>query len=953
MKQQLFKSFAIFAMIIGIVMFSHVSANPWDINTSFDTRAPLGFNGEIKTLAVQGNGKMILGGLFTTYKWISTSKIARLNKDWTMDSSFVVWDWFDIQVNALAIQNDGKILVGWNFTTYKWSATYYITRLNTDGTKDNSFISWYIIDGNVNSIVIQNDGKILVGGNFTTYSWTTANRLIRLNSDGTRDNFFDIWNGFNNTVNSITVQNDDKILVGGNFTTYQWSTANRFIRLNSDGTKDNSFNIWIWFNNTINALAIQSDGKILVGGNFTTYSWTTINRLIRLNINGYKDSSFNIGSWFDWAVFTLALQNDGKIFIGGAFTTYSWVTEKNLIRINTDGTKDLTYNIGWYSFNNTVNFVTVQSGWNVLAVGPFTTYKWISANRIVSLNSDGTRDSSFDIWDWFDGNISNLAVQSDGKVLVGWSFTTYEWVSANKITRLNVDGTKDNSFNIWIWFNNTINALAIQSDGKILVGGNFTNYSWSDTYYITRLNSDGTRDTSFSLSWFNSYVYSIAVQNDGKILVGGLFTKYSRYSGITQNYITRLNTDGTLDNTFVWSWFDGTVKVLSIESGGKILVGGQFTKHRWISTNRIVRLNADGTRDSSFDIWGWFDYSVNAIKVQNDGKILIGWSFTTYSWVTERGFIRLNNDGTKDITYKFWPYWFNNTINTIAIQGDGKILIGWAFQNYPGRVVRLNTDGTQDFSFNDWYWFNDFVNAIALQSNGNILVGGLFTNYQWILASYLTSVYGDSDIVIIPNSTNTSVLADRFTSKWYVQTDGNFVWSKSISLSETNGNIPSSLNIKNQNITLSIPANTQFKQADNITNYDGIIWAPVTKPINSVNDEEVLSAFKVGSTLTALKLTWWVATLLIPVAGQTIGDHIQVYYSQDNGTNRYLQTTTNVINVWWQPYVEFTTNHFTDFAITIPNGWGSFTGSFTINNDAITTTWNLVTLDISTTPAAV
>ena len=190
------------------------------------------------------------------------------------------------------------------------------------------------------SITLQPDGKILVGGWFTEFNGTPANRLIRLNPDGSKDISFDIGSGFVGSVLHTTLQLDGKILVGGAFTSFNGTTQNRLIRLNSDGTKDTSFDIGSGFNNNVNSINLQTDGKILVGGQFTSFNGTTQNRLIRLNSDGTKDTSFDIGSGFNNNVNSINLQTDGKILVGGQFTSFNGTTQNRLIRLNSDGSKD-------------------------------------------------------------------------------------------------------------------------------------------------------------------------------------------------------------------------------------------------------------------------------------------------------------------------------------------------------------------------------------------------------------------------------------------------------------------------------------------------------------------------------------------------------------------------------------------------------------------------------------
>ncbi len=346
------------------------------------------------------------------------------------------------------------------------------------GTGFNSFI---------NSKSIQSDGKVIVGGNFSTYQGLSANRIIRLNSDGSRDNSFDIGTGFDNRIDRIVLQSDGKVIVGGNFSTYQGLSANRIIRLNSDGSRDNSFDIGTGFVGvTVSTIVIQFDGKIVIGGVFTEYNGTGVNYIVRLNSDGSIDNSFNIGTGFASNTVIITIQSDGKVIVGGNFTTYQGLNANRIIRLNNDGSRDNSFNIGT-GFNAVVHNISIQSDGKVIVGGGFSTYQGLSANRIIRLNSDGSIDNSFDTGTGFNGSVYSKSIQSDGKVIVGGGFSTYQGLSANRIIRLNSDGSIDNSFDTGTGFNNNIYSTSIQSDGKIIVGGDFTTYNGTSVNYLTRL----------------------------------------------------------------------------------------------------------------------------------------------------------------------------------------------------------------------------------------------------------------------------------------------------------------------------------------------------------------------------------------------------------------------------------------------------------------------------------
>jgi uncharacterized delta-60 repeat protein len=343
------------------------------------------------------------------------------------------------------------------------------------------------------SITIQSDGKILVGGNFTSYNGTSRNRIIRLNSDGSIDNTFNIGTGFNDNVREIVIQSDGKILLSGDFTSYNGTSRNRIIRLNSDGSIDNTFSIGTGFNNSVRTITTQSDGKILVGGSFTSYNGTSRNRIIRLNPDGSIDNTFNIGTGFNESVQPIQIQSDGKILIGGYFTSYNGTSRNYIIRLNPDGSIDNTFNIGTL-FNDFVTQIRVQSDGKILFGGNFTSYNGTSRNRIIRLNSDGSIDNTFNIGTGFNDTVHTIQIQTDGKILVSGGFTTYNGTTRNRIIRLNSNGSIDNTFNVGTGFNNIGFSIQILSDEKILIGGWFTSYNETTRNRIVKLNPNGIID---------------------------------------------------------------------------------------------------------------------------------------------------------------------------------------------------------------------------------------------------------------------------------------------------------------------------------------------------------------------------------------------------------------------------------------------------------------------------
>lgn len=351
----------------------------------------------------------------------------------------------------------------------------------------------------VETLALQSDDKILVGGAFTSYSGTTRNRIIRLNSGGTIDTGFSIGTGADGIVEDIVIQSDNKILTAGRFSTYNGVTTGPLIRLNTNGSLDTNFNLPL--NSYLNTAKIQSDGKILIGGAFTLYSATTYNRIIRLTSGGTIDSGFTIGTGFNDEVFDIEVQSDGKILVGGDFTSYSGVTSRRIIRLNTDGTVDTSFNVGT-AFNSTVQKIAIQSDGKILVGGSFTTYTGTTYNRIIRLNSNGSVDTGFNIGTGCSSGVRNILINPDNTIFVVGNFSTYNGITSRRIVKLNSDGSYNNTFNVGSGFNTItpsitlgVSSIVVQSDNKIVAGGGFESFNGYSRNFIIKLNSDGTDDT--------------------------------------------------------------------------------------------------------------------------------------------------------------------------------------------------------------------------------------------------------------------------------------------------------------------------------------------------------------------------------------------------------------------------------------------------------------------------
>ena len=264
-----------------------------------------------------------------------------MNADGTLDTGFLAGGTgADSSIRKIAVQADNRILVVGSFANVNSTTRNSIARLNTDGSLDNSFLaSGTGANGPLFTLAVQSDGKILIGGDFTSFNGTSRNRFARLNSDGTLDtSFLSTGNGANDQVFAMALQSDGKVLIGGLFTAVNNAPRNRLARLNADGTLDTAFlAIAAGANNSVRAIAVQSDGSIVFGGDFGNYNDAYRGNIARLKPDSSLDETFiNFNSGANGRVSSLALQTDGKVIAGGFFSTVNDAVRGGVARLITN-----------------------------------------------------------------------------------------------------------------------------------------------------------------------------------------------------------------------------------------------------------------------------------------------------------------------------------------------------------------------------------------------------------------------------------------------------------------------------------------------------------------------------------------------------------------------------------------------------------------------------------------
>ncbi|MBF0694941.1 MAG: T9SS type A sorting domain-containing protein [Flavobacterium sp.] len=601
----------------------------------------------VEYFEVQPDGKILVTAVsdlqYTIY---------RLNEDGSLDPTF------NFSAEGLASQRffllpDGKIIILGQQDTYMVN----IMRLNNNGSLDSSF---YVSDTGYNSLVVNavlplTDGRLIVGGYFDSYDESQFENLMMLSQDGTLNTSFNFDTEHETipvpTVEDLAIQANGKILVAFNGGLYAANINQSFgsiVRLNLDGSIDESFQPNI-DNQSIAVTVLPNQDIIVQVRHNSAYNTAQIDGVAKLDSNGARDSSFN-NEGFSGAVLSMVCQPDGKIILGGEFKYFDGLPVNKIIRLNTDGTLDETFNVG-QPILHSVNSLALLPDGKIIAGGVFSIGS-SPYDNLIRLNSDGSTDTSFTSTD-LGGRANVVTLLPDGKILVGGQFTlSHQNRTYKSMVRLNQNGTVDSTFfdqtDNSVGFNNPVLAIVVQPDGKILVGGLFTQFylcNFCNAGKIARLNSDGTRDMTFYDVNLNGTVHSIALEQSGNILVGGDFN-VSSYPG--QKKFVRLWPNGIIKDNF--TYYSGITKSIIVQPDNQILVAGLINGIDNNSVNNLARLNPNASLDYNFNVGSGFNGEVTQMEISPTGHILLAGNFTTYKGLPARRFLALHGNDFFTVT---------------------------------------------------------------------------------------------------------------------------------------------------------------------------------------------------------------------------------------------------------------------------------------------------------------
>ncbi|MBS1769711.1 MAG: VCBS repeat-containing protein, partial [Acidobacteria bacterium] len=630
--------------------------------------APVAYSySEARIAAVRGDGKFYVRH-DSFFQGFSGQSLYRFDADGSIDSSFttiLIGSGRPNQsfLSAIELLPDDGLFIAINTSTVSGFYTGVRKYTQTGGVDSTwtapAFPNGFPSQNSVTGLSAAADGSLLIAGWFSSVNGAPKSNLVRLLPAGNVDLNFTAANSFRGS--GVKLLPNGKILfsiasgIGNGY---------RLIRLNSDGSLDSTYTMDAAIEQIANSWSLDASERTVFNAG---------DQYVRLLSNGSLDTTFSTNVNIFGRVNAMARQADGKVVVTGEFTKFNGTASPNIVRVNDDGTLDPTFDAGT-GFDQPPKRLILQPDGKVIAIGRFTQFNGNAVPTIIRLLANGSLDSSFNVVLDAGGDVQTAELLSDGRVYIGGDFLTVSGTSRPGAARINADGSLDSTFNALIGGSPTITALAVQPDGKLLIGGIFTGIGGFNRSRFARVDSTGALDQAFnpantsadniylaSNSIFTSAgaslfrrdlngnvdptfvapilkydnapndarIYSVVPQGDGSVIVGG---KFDSANDQPRFNVARLAPNGKVDRLFLPAGADAVVRTIVPSPSDKVLVGGEFTQIGSISKAGVARLNVvpyrkvtpfdfDGDGRSDFVVYRpssslWYQLSSNTYNFE-------------------------------------------------------------------------------------------------------------------------------------------------------------------------------------------------------------------------------------------------------------------------------------------------------------------------------------------------
>lgn len=604
----------------------------------------------------------------------------------TLDETFVQpTPYKAAKITVIKELSDGKILLGGHIQFFKDKKVSNLIRLNADYSLDETFVFNGDSNLEIKDVKFQSNGNIIVLTTKDNSGYADYFKLYQLGTNG--EIIKEVSTIFNAT--GIAVQSDDKILVTGGAIGYYSFTSCYLNRFNSDFSLDESFNNDLAFNGSTTTVAVSAAG-IYVGGTFTEVDGITKKSLVKLNSDGILDTTFDVGEGTQGQMFSLTLQEDGKLLIGRNLLWMPNQQTYNMTRLNSDGTVDETFKTNYYSFH--ASTVTVKDSFIYFGMYEPAEFKCY----IAKLNPDGSLNQSFSMGKLNDNGDQFFTMGIIGdKILYNNSGNTGNkyGVSAcdlngNPLDSSELKPSQYGSFDKGEYF-----------DGKLVVKGDFMKVNDVESFGIALLKENGSVDESFVFPKYIGDVRQFQIIDNTTIFVSA------------KKKLLKLNNKGEVLKDYDFSnIYLSSVENLKVLDDGNVLFS---------DPNGLFMMSESGdyriyTLDS--ETYHWFT-GLN-FELQ-DNKIILGAMYNQfgdnpYHYIL----VRVNFDNTIDETFKINGSGPDTSIDKIKVLDTGEIIVAQGFLNFngipvPNQIVKLSKDGVMDLEFNE----NQKAHTIGISTN--------------------------------------------------------------------------------------------------------------------------------------------------------------------------------------------------------------------------------------------
>lgn len=715
--------------------------------------------------------------------------------------------------SSVIAQPDGRMIIAGSFTAIDAVPRPGVARLYYDGSLDDTFkpalgfVRSSLAPWTPSLIAVQPDGKLILAGALGS-AGTVQAQVARLNADGSLDAGFGQGPTILGVIAAIALGPDGRVFLAGQFSGTTPGEGRDLACLNPDGTPDLDFRFGGLRSGSVDALAVQPDGQVVIAGPFSLAQQPEREGIARVRAAGSLDETFaavrfdRLGAGGPGPSFAVRVQPDGKVLVAGGFGALNGIPRPGVARLNADGSLDPSF-VPELGAGSSARAMLLQPDGVVILANALSYLRHPgdgSPSGLARLNSDGSLDRSFAWGQLFSTETDFATPDFDVTLLPGGGLVAVGFFnavvgpngakigSARNIARFSKDGAFEAGLNPVVGVPGTVSSAVRTPEGGLVLGGNFIKAAGRSCTGLARLRPDGTVDPAFGPvleAWNGGFglispsVSSLAMQRDGKLILAG---RFPRINGAARSSLARLGADGGLDLDYrpqlerdlelpglPFETVEDIVRVL-LQPDEKLLIAGSFQRVNGVPRRALARLHPDGTLDAGFDASALIPATGTAqvmdLLLSEDGQVLVSGTFGRGP-----GIFRLDPNGNLDTTFTAPT---GVTPGALMLQPDGKLIFAGSISDGAGvlrrSIARLNADGAFDPTFDAGEGvttsyapspetYPGTIQWLVPVADGGVLIAGDFTRVNGVPRNRVARLRADGtldplfDLVLQPETT--------------------------------------------------------------------------------------------------------------------------------------------------------------------------------------------------------